>query len=300
MKCYSSLIAIAAILYAASSSSAALLLDDDFGDLSRTETNLPDESHFFLSHPDANTMLANTLRYQIQSGSTKAHTYFSLGSQYSELEVGDTLSAAVTIIPRVSLNPGNSTSRNFRFGLFRDPTDGHVLADTNDDGGGDGDPWTDAQGYGVQIAMMSDANTRTPFDLGKRVGSDDSLLGTSGDYIKTSGGTPVVMAINNEYTYTMDISKITDTQTDITVSLSQTGVGLLSTYTVSDNGSALGAAAPYDRFDLLGFRWSNAETTASIFDFKSIVITGPALVPEPASLAMLGLSAALCVLRRQR
>ena len=85
----------------------------------------------------------------------------------------------------------------------------------------------------------------------------------------------------------------------MTASLSD-GSGLLSTHTVSDNGADLGTTAPYDRFSFLGIRWSNEFETATIFDIHSIVISGPALVPEPTSLALLGLGSLALVGRRKR
>lgn len=293
--------ALLTCLVSAAPSLAATLLDDDFSDGSRSETNLPDESHLFHSRPDNLLEMAGTIRYTTHTSSSKAHTYFAPPLRgFSRLGVGDSLSASLTLIPQVSMN-FNDTSRSFRFGLFHDATDDQVLMDTNDDGGGPGDPWTDAEGYGVQIAMLSDpTNTRAPFDLGKRTGlTNSSLLGSSGAYTKMSGGDPVVMSVGTEYTYTLEIAKISAGQTDITASLSDAG-GLLSTHTVSDNGTDLGAEAPYDKFSFLGIRWSNEFETATVFDIKRIVITGPDAVPEPGTLALLGVGSLAFVLRRKR
>jgi hypothetical protein len=300
------LLALGVSFLSSSTSRAALLLDDSFADASLSETNLPTESEFFVSHPSAVTMLPNTLRYDIQSGSTRAHVYFATDGKYSELGVGDTLSASITFIPRVSMN-FDDDSRSFRFGLFFDPTDPKILNNTNDDGGGGSattapfDPWQDAQGYGVNIAMLSDpSNTVAPFSTGKRVNNNTSLLGSGGAYVfASSGGAPATLGANLEYTYTMDIAKISATQTDITLSLSQTGVGLLSSQTVSDDGTTFGAGLPFDRFDFLHIRWSNDTETADIFDIKRILVTGPDLVPEPASLVLL-CTAALPLLGRRR
>lgn len=283
------LAALGGCLLATATASAEVLLDDSFADDSRLETDLPNESQVFLSHPDASAMVSNMLRYQIQSSSTKAHVYFAPNSQFSRLGVGDTLTASFSVIPRVSINL-DDTSRSFRFGVFHDPTDPHVLEDTNDDGGGDGDPWSDAEGYGVQLAFMSDpANTREVFDLGKRTDLDNSsLLGSSGAYDKSSGGDPAVMSLDTEYTYTMEITKNSETETEITTTLEETGVGELSSYTVFDNGTDLGSDAPYDDFSFIGFRWSNDFEAASVFDFTNISVEGPAVIPEPTT-GMLGL-----------
>ena len=184
---------------AVTSSPAATLLDDDYSDGSRlvTGTGLPDESNLYHSRPENLNEMPGIIRYTTHTSSSKAHTYFAPRGQWSRLGVGDTLSASITLSPRVSMN-FDDTSRSFRFGLFHDPTDPHVENDTNDDGGGPGDPWTDAKGYGVQIAMLDDpANTRAVFDLGKRTGlTNSSLLGSSGAYDKMAGGAPVDMNVD--------------------------------------------------------------------------------------------------------
>lgn len=295
--------ALAAVLLTCTSSQAVTLLDDNFTDGSRLETNLPTESEFFFGTDSALTQLPGIMRYQTPSSSSKAHIYFAEGNQRSRLGNGDTLSVSITLTPRVGMN-FDDTSRSFRFGVFRDPTDPKVLEDTNDDGGGNslGDPWTDAEGYGVQIAMLDDpANTRAPFDLGKRTNlTNTSLLGSSGAYTKNSGGAPVDMNVNTQYTYTMDITRVSDTQTDVTMSISDAG-GVLSTHTVTDNGTDLGTTAAYREFDFIHIRWSNEFETATVFDIERILVTGPALIPEPATalLGMLGMVSLTMVRRRK-
>ena len=44
-----------------------------------------------------------------------------------------------------------------------------------------------------------------PFDLGKRTNlASPSLLGTSGDYTKMSGGDPVALELDKEYRVTLE------------------------------------------------------------------------------------------------
>lgn len=279
-----------------------VLLDDDFADGTiADETDLPNETEVFVGTPEDVTEGVNSFRYDMASDSSrKAHFYFAEPGQVARLGVGDTLSASLSFIPRDTIN-FDDTSRSFRFGVFHDPTDAFVQMNTNDDGGGSGDPWSDAEGYGVQVAMLSDPdNTRSVFDLGKRTDLlNTSLLGSSGAYTKTSGGDPAVYALDTEYTLTMDITKVSATETTVTTTLSDAG-GVLSSYTVSDNGTDLGTAASYDRFSFVGIRISNEEETADLLEFTRFRVEGPALIPEPSSavLAIVAISLLGLFIRR--
>lgn len=285
--------ALAIALLMNSSSYAVTLLDEDFSDDDRTNTNLPDEAAFYVGAPDnVSFPSSGGLRYDITGSSTKAHTYFAEGADVSRLSVGDTLSVAVSIIPRVSIQD-TSTSRSFRWGVFHDPTDPKQTLDTNDDGGGGDattapfDPWQDAEGYGVQILTTSDgATTSAPFDLGKRIGGSTSLIGSSGAYEKASGGAPVAMSANTEYTYTMSITKDSLTQTTVSISIAD-ATGVLSSHTVVD-GVDLTTGSTYDDFDFIHFRWSNEDQTSPVVDITRILVEGPALtaVPEPSTMLM--------------
>jgi hypothetical protein len=112
----------------------------------------------------------------------------------------------------------------------------------------------------------------SPLDLGKRTNlTSRSLLGTSGDYTKQSGGRPVTMQLDQEYRVVLEIKKVSETQLDLTASLLR-GEEELSTSTISDNGSALGTSSIADRFDFLFLRISDGATTADQIDFTSFKV----------------------------
>lgn len=294
-----------------SSGYAVTLLDDSFEDglfLDGSDTdNLPDETIFYVGRPeDALEGIAGTARYAMEpGGSQKGHFYFTTGNKYSQLENGDSLFVSIDFIPRLAINT-NDTSRNWRWGVFYDPTDPSVRENTNDDGGGDGDPWTDAEGYGVQNAFMSvqDPNSpRTQFDAGKRTGlATTNLLGSSGAYTKNSGGDAIEFALNNEYRFEQLITRVSDLLTIYTVSMYDVTGGnvLLSTHTVNDDGAELGGDPAYNRFNFVAFRNSTAEESADVFDFKNFTVTGPAFIPEPSTLVLGGLMASLALITRRR
>jgi hypothetical protein len=166
-----------------------------------------------------------------------------------------------------------STSRSLRIGLFHDPTSPRVQKDLNNDGGGPDAPWTDAAGYAVQALVTGGEYSSTkPFDLGKRTNLESkTLLGTSGDYTKVSGGSPLTLALDKEYTITIEIDRVSDSQTDVTVSYWQ-GKEELSSWSVSDDGNYLGTEPTNDRFDMLFVRLSNNATLADKIDFTNFKV----------------------------
>lgn len=269
-------LAVAVVLVAAAWCRADVLLDDSWADGSRAESKRPAEAAVMVGRPADVAVSARSLSTKMGESSQKIWVYFTDGEPVT-LKDGETLTASVSFILRGKLEP--TTSRNFRFGVFHDATDPRVETDVNSDAGGDAAPWKDSQGYAVQILLTGDANTYTkPLDLGKRVNEESqSLLGTSGDYAKMSGGTPAPIESDKEYTATLAIKRVSAKHNDITTSLSQ-GDQQLATWSLSDNGSSLGAAAPCDKFDQLFIRISDGATTAERIDFTNfkVEVTGAA------------------------
>jgi hypothetical protein len=247
-----------------------VLLDEKFSDGSRFESNLPDEAAVWVGREQDVKVAKGSLSTALGESSQKIWTYFT-ESEPVTLADGQKLTASITFLPRKAL--ATTTSRSFRVGLFHDPTSERVEDDVNSDGGGSGAPWTDSQGYAVQVLVTGGEYSSTnPFDLGKRTNlAGPSLLGTSGDYTKTSGGTPFTLKLDTEYRLTFEIAKITQKQIDLTVSLYE-GDEQLSTFTLSDDGSWLGAAPIYDKFDQLFIRIADNATTADQIDFTNIKV----------------------------
>lgn len=250
---------------------AEVLLDETWADGSRTESKLPNESPVWIGRVKNVTISPGLLSTKMGDMSQKIWTYFT-PSEPVTLAVGQTLTASISFIPRVALF--ENTSRNFRIGLFYDPTSPRVEQDTAYDSGGEGDPWTDATGYAIQLLLTNDPYTPTAsFDVGKRTDlTHSSLLGTSGDYTKFPGGARVNEELDKEYTLTLAVKKVSDKRVDLTATLYQ-GAEKISMTTVHDNGMQLGGEPIYDKFDLLYIRLSENFTTADQIDFTRLKVT---------------------------
>jgi hypothetical protein len=211
-------------------------------------------------------------------------------------------------MPNAITNNPASAGRDFRFGVFFDPTDARVQADVNSDGGGGTAPWTDATGYGVLIPINSNpTNTTNAFQIAKRTTSNSSLLGSTGALTQApTGGAPWAAQQNTSYTAMLTLSVISAGQLDVTATLLQ-GNTIISTQTVSDLGTSFGGTAIaggllpgsqsiYTNFDQLFFRMSSATETNEI-DFTNFKIE-LTQVPEPSVGVLVGF--ALLGLARRR
>lgn len=275
-------------------SSAQILLYDTFADGSRVETNLPDESAVWAGTPGSVTMGTGSLAYAQSTGSQKMWTYFTSNGSPVSLSVGQQLIATIEFTPRQTLY--DVTSKNFRFGLFNDPTNDQLFSDTNSDSGGTGDPWGDSTGYAVHFALSSGSTANA--SVGKRIPDlTTSLLGSGSAYPGiASGGDKFAVTLNTLYTVTLALDYQAANQMQVTFTISD-GAGVLSTTSITDDGTFGGYdKGVYMEFDQLFFRFSKAEGTADIIDFHSIKVE---YIPEPATLALLGVGA-LISLRKRR
>lgn len=249
---------------------ADVLLDEQFADGSRAESKRPAEAAVWAGRKGDVTVAKGALSTAMGAASQKIWTYFT-DTEPATLGVGQTLSASVSFVPRKVL--AESTSRSFRIGLFHDATSPRVEQDVNNDSGGLGAPWKDARGYAVQVLVTGGEYADDgPFDIGKRMAeASNSLLGTSGDYIKMSGGTPITLKLDTEYRFVFKIAKVSETQVELTASLYQ-GDEELSSFSVSDDGSTLGSDPINDKFDQLFLRIADNATTADQIDFTNFKV----------------------------
>lgn len=313
--------AIAPIL-AASLCQAGTLLNDSWTDGDRTNTALPNDSATYVgvSTSDGGSLavVPGALKNVMGTGSRKNWTYYTSnlsnpdGNQphnaVTHLSTGDTLIASLTFtLPNGATSA--STSKDFRFGVFFDPTDPRVQTDVNSDGGGSTSPWADATGYAVQMPLNGTATNSSPFQIVKRTTSNTSLLGSSGAFTNApTGGSVYSNAPNTSYTVSLALNMVSLSQLDVTATLAQ-GSTVLATQTVSDLGATFGGTAVaagglpgsqsiYQDFDHLFFRMSsNSETPEIDFTNWKVELNS---VPEPASLSVVGLGGIALLARRRR
>jgi hypothetical protein len=186
----------------------------------------------------------------------------------------------------------SNTSQNFRFALIDSAT--RLTAN--------GSPSGNATGYAIFGNMGETLGHNDSFELVQRIGQS-AILGTGSDWSTsaplgdagTNGNAGYVD--NTQYTMEWTITRNANSNHDIVVSMSGpnldgTGNMTASALDVVPNGGS-------HSFDTFTLRPSNAGTTSDTFD-TSLFRVEYLSVPEPASLALFGLSALAVVLRRQR
>jgi hypothetical protein len=292
MKSTSTYFFLAAILAVSTVCSAQVLLYDTFADGSRIETSLPTESGFWASSAGDVTTSVGSVSLDMAGSSRRMHTYFAPSGSPTSLNVGEKLIATVNFIPEVGFV--NTTSRNFRLGLFYNDTQ-YAKDGVGDNGVDNG--WTDATGYNAQFSLSS-SDTSANARVGKRtnLAGGYSLLGTDDAYTYASNGTKATyLSLNTLYTVQMILDYQAADLMEVTFNFLQ-GNTLLASAILTDNG-AFGGKPIYTDFDMLMFRLSKVDGTAEIVNFQSIMIEH--VIPEPATLILLGLGG-LVSLRKRR
>ncbi len=261
---------LTAVLVLGAVCSAEILLYDTFADGDRTNTNLPTESAVWFSHPANLTVTPGSLavnQLAIGNTSSKMWTYFAPNGSPVTLGVGDQLIAEIKFTPRGNMY--STTSKNFRFGLFYDPTDAQLLTDTNSDNGGG--RWYDSRGYAVILTLSPDSTAGT-IQVGKRtnVSGTDGLLSSTGTYTwNTGSGQAANLSVNTQYTLKLVLKRTAEEEMKVTFTFLQGGTEI-ATSTLTDGG--LGSLPIYTSFDQLFFRLSSYTGTADVVDYNSIKI----------------------------
>jgi hypothetical protein len=306
---------------------SAVLLNDTWADADRTNANLPSDSPTFIGQSadnGSNSVSAGSLNFNLPTNSLKIWTYFTSnhsapdGNQphnaVTSLAVGDMLTAEASFRLPTGASTTAGTGKNFRFGIFHDPTDPRVQVDVNSDAGGSGNPWTDALGYMVQLPLHGSSSGSNPILLGKRTTSNSSLAGSSGAYtLAPTGGNTYSLAADTVYTVQLMLNRVSATQTDVTASVLQ-GSTVLSTVTAADTGTTFGGTAiaegllagsrdVYTNFDHFFIRNSNSEQVNpqpnGDLRFTNFRVEHKP-IPEPTTIVLIGLAAAAVVARVRR
>ena len=217
------------------------------------------------------------------------------GSPVTLLNAGDQLKITWQFTPN-NVNASN-TSQNFRIAVTDTPTAARLASDAT--------PGTAAYtGYALFSNMGQTLGNANPFQLRERTnpgpGGSGAFLSSSGDWSALANGVSSGAAgytSGTLYTMIMTLTRTAAGELDVNVTMSGgtlngTGTASVSFTDPTPNGGSFS-------FDTFGIRPSDVASSASSFDTVLFKVEGPS-VPEPASLAILGLSGLALVGRRSR
>lgn len=214
-----------------------------------------------------------SLVYAQESINKKLWTYFRPEDNPVTLGVGERLIATIEFAPRGALY--DNSIHGFRFGLFNDPTNNHILTYVDKDSGGKTDPWTDATGYGVQIALSRGPTKKAKPNVGKRTDlTYTSLMGSVNAWTFSGGGDPVITVLDTRYTLTLMLDRIAEDQMQVTFTMADAD-GVITSHTILDDPSVTGefGSGPIATdFDQLFLRFSTADSTADSLEFYRFAI----------------------------
>ena len=230
------------------------------------------------------------LRGNLTAGGTSSAswtTYFTPEATPVTLAQGESMVVTWKFIP-TNVNASN-TSQNLRVALVDSPSASRLTAN--------GAPGSAAYtGYGMFMNMGGALGNSNPFQLRERAVASGDLLSTSGNWAALANGATSGNAgyvAGTEYTFVMELERtlLDQLQVDVTMTggnLDNDGSATVSFLDTTPNGFT---------YDTFGIRPSGATTTAELFDTSLFRVEH--IIPEPSSLALLGIGAASLVRRRR-
>ena len=313
---------LAAAFCVAASASAALIVNDTWKDGTRndpapstyseygtdSDTDGDIESAWFLGGDGSLTTTAGgPLKGQFSSATSASSaswtTYFTPEDcEVNLANIGDQMKVTWVFTP-TNVNASNG-SQNMRIALVDSPAGARLAAD--------GAPGSGAYtGYAMFLNFGQTTGRSTPFQLLERTNpgtaGSGAFLGTSGDWTSIAnaagfGNGAVGYVSGTEYTFEMIMTHNATNGLDVVASMSGGNINGTGNVSVSftdatPNSSVAGGGFKFDTF---GIRPSGATTTAEIFDTRLFKVEGPIKVPEPATLALIGLGAMVFVGIRRR
>ena len=262
----------------------------EYGTDSDTDGNI--ESAWYVNGPNLTVAPGHMNVTMPSSGSQNWTTYFTPpASPITLANAGDFVQVKWVFTPSGVV--ATNTSQAFNFCVVDTPSAARLTADAA--------PGSAAYaGYAIYGNMANTLGNSHPFQLKERSTASSTLLNTSGDWTALAdGATSGTHGYDSGTQYTMTWTMTRGATGDLLIDVKMQGG------TLNNSGTA---EASFDdttpntfTFDTFNVRPSAAASTATSFDFNQFeVTTNTALVPEPASLLLMGFGASVLGLKSFR
>ncbi|HMP81363.1 MAG TPA: PEP-CTERM sorting domain-containing protein [Verrucomicrobiota bacterium] len=279
--------------------SAQVIVDDSWADGGRNNGADPQDTDWWYSTA-SNAIEVGSGFLGMVTGTSGRGVHGTFASQ--ALLVGDTLTATFTFTtPATVANNISGSSAGFRIGLYDTTGKPGLAADLSASSGSPNATYNNLNGYMMDLDVNLLAGNNITFR--QRTNSiSGQLQATTADFeiIGSGGGDNYGLAANTSYTGVLSLTRTGSDELELTASLFQ-GLSLLSTHSVTDSTAStttFGMLAFHAGSNLFGSSATPGQPDNGI-DFTNIKIEYVP-VPEPGSLALAGLGAALLAFRRRR